>query len=84
MTGNANEKTNDIPELTAKQDSPNGSAEKKPSLTQEQILELQQQYYFGTTATQNQNESPRQKSFKEEQELSLNLEEADPGDEMVF
>ena len=40
MTGNANEKTNDIPKLTAMQSSPNGSAEKKPSLTQEQILEL--------------------------------------------
>ena len=82
MTGNANEKTNDIPKVI--EVNPNGSAEKKPSLTQEQILELQQQYYFGTTATQSQNESPRQKSFKEEQELSLNLEEADPGDEMVF
>ena len=57
MTGNANEKTNDIPKVI--EVNPNGSAEKKPSLTQEQILELQQQYYFGTTATPSQNESPR-------------------------
>ena len=33
MTGNVHEKTNNNPNLTAKKDSPNGSAEKNPPLT---------------------------------------------------
>ena len=84
VTSKANENQKDNPQLTAMQPSANSTSEKKPVYSQEEILELQRQYYLGTTASQNETGSPKMKNFKEEQEISLDLEEGDPSDEMTF
>ena len=80
VTSKANENQKDNPQLTAMQPSANANNEKKPVYSQEEILELQRQYYLGTTASQNETGSPKMKNFKEEQEISLDLEDGDPGE----
>jgi len=51
VTSKANENQKDNPQLTAMQPSANSTSEKKPVYSQEEILELQRQYYLGTTAS---------------------------------
>ena len=51
VTSKANENQKDNPQLTAMQPSANATSEKKPVYSQEEILELQRQYYLGTTAS---------------------------------